>query len=55
MINEVTLEQLNKIFNDAVSNQQMFIDREEAKLKIWKAVPTYREEALARKQKKENK
>jgi hypothetical protein len=49
----VTLEQLNKIFNDAVSNQQMFIDREEAKLKIWKAVPTYREEALARKQKKE--
>ena len=48
---KVTLEQLNKIFNNAVDRQQMFIDREEAKLKVWKAVATYREVALARKNK----
>ena len=33
----------------------MWIDREEAKLKVWKAVPTYREVALARKQKQQQK
>ena len=50
---KVTLEQLTKMFNDAVSIKEMWIDREEVKLKVWKAVPTYREVALARKQKKE--
>jgi len=46
---KVTLEQLTKIFNNALNKQQMLIDRQEAKLKVWKAVPTYREVALARK------
>ena len=51
----VTLEKLNEIFNNVLSFTQSRLERQEAKLKIWKAVPTYREEALARKQKKENK
>ena len=51
----VTLEKLNEIFNNVLSFIQSRLERQEAKLKIWKAVPTYREEALARKQKKENK
>ena len=50
---KVTLEQLTKMFNDAVSIKEMWIDREEAKLKVWKAVATYREVALARKQKQQ--
>jgi hypothetical protein len=51
----VTLEKLNEIFNNALSFIQSRLERQEAKLKIWKAVPTYREEALARKQKQQKK
>jgi hypothetical protein len=51
----VTLEKLNEIFNNVLSFIQSRLERQEAKLKIWKAVPTYREEALARKQKQQQK
>ena len=49
--NQATLEKLTDIFNNTLDFQMMWLTGEEAKLKKWEAVPTYREQALARKNK----
>lgn len=49
--NEATLSKLIKIFNSSLDYYLTWLNREETKLLSWKPVPTYREVALARKQK----
>jgi len=48
---EITLEKLTKIFNKTLQYHMEWLDKEQNKLNKWKAVPTYRELALARKNK----
>jgi len=49
--NEATLKRLTKIFNNFLDYYVAWLSREEEKLSKWKAVPTYRELALAKQNK----